>query len=130
MNTEEFYMLIPGAIGTVDYIAKTENPTEEKMQNISNHISSSNFGSYLANYMLTKGGNTPDPAEAFSKFRREAAQEAENYVGNPKQQRTYVQIGQKESLEKISKIESSPNFVKWVDERLISLIKSVPDEKA
>jgi hypothetical protein len=126
MNTEDFYALIPEAIGQIEYIAKTAAPSETAIQNIAGQISSQNFGSYLANYALTRGsGNVPlDPADAFAKFRRDAMKDAEELVCAPKQFSMYVQIGQQESIEKISRVESSPNFVRWVDERLVALIRT------
>ena len=36
-----------------------------------------------------------------------------------------IQLGQQESLDLIRKKEASPDFVKWEDERLMELIKSV-----
>lgn len=126
MNNEDFYALTPGSIGLIYYIAKTEKPTDDKVQAIANDISSSRFSSYLSTYALTQGqGNTMDPATAFARFRQEASKEAENLVGAPKRFSMYVQVGQQESLDQIIKKEASPDFVKWEDDRLVNLIKSV-----
>lgn len=127
MNGEDFYMLEPGAIGTINYIARTQKPTEEQLNNMAGEMSSQMFSSYLANYALTQGqGNTMDPATAFSKFRQQAKQDAEALVGNPTEQSMYIQIGQQESLDQMTKVEQSENFVRWVDARLVALIRAVP----
>jgi len=125
MNSEEFYALTPGSIGLVYYMGRTETPTEDRVRAIVNDISSSRFSAYLATYALSKGQDTMDPATAFSKFRQDAAKDAEELAGSPKRQSMYVQLGQQESLELIRKKEASPDFVKWEDERLMELIKSV-----
>lgn len=127
MNGEDFYMLEPGAIGTINYIARTTKPTEDQMSGMANQLSSQMFSNYLATYALTQNDpNTLDPAAAFAKYRQQAREEAEAHAGNPTQMSMYVQIGQKESLDLILKTERSENFVKWADERLVALIKAAP----
>lgn len=123
-NTEDFYALVPGAIGILLYNGKTTKPTEEQLSNIQNEISSSMFSSYLANYQFTKGGSQDmDPQTAFIKARQRAAEEAETLACLPTQMAFYVEIGQVESINKMIELENSEHFINWIDINLVNIIK-------
>ena len=125
-NTDDFYGLMPGAIGTLAYRVNSQPPSEKTIQNIQNDISSEMFSSYLANYQFTKGGSQEmDPVEAFTKARRDAREHAEDIGGIPINKSVAVQIGQQESKDLINKIEANPLFIGWMDTRLVSLVRSI-----
>ena len=122
MNSEDFYGMVPGSIGTVNYIARA-NVGTDVLADVQNKISSQMFSSYLSNYQFLTGEDKVDPQTAFIKARQEAMQHAENSVGT-RIVSMHVQIGQPDSLEKIRQVEQSESFVMWEDETLINAIKS------
>jgi hypothetical protein len=122
MNSEDFYGMVPGSIGTVKYVAKI-GVSENNLADMQNKISSQMFSSYLSNYQFLTGNDKLDPQAAFIKARQEARQHAEDSIGT-RVFSLHVQIGQDESLEKIRKIEQMDGFVRWEDDTLINAIKS------
>lgn len=123
-NTEDFYGLVPGAIGVLKYYGRPKAPSEDQIANAQNAMASSMFSSYLANYQFTKGTSQDmDPATAFMKARQKAREEAENVLGTTEQE-FYVQIGQEESIKKMIELEQSEGFISWVDENMANLIKT------
>ena len=125
INTEEFYGLVPGAIGVIKYTGRTTKPTEELVANIQQDMASSMFSAYLSNYALLKGGGQDvDPQTAFENARKKALEEAERLASTPIVQEIHVQIGQEESIRKMIELEQSEQFVEWQDPNIVNLIKS------
>lgn len=131
INSDDFYSLVPGTIGYLEYIYKANIPTEDQIQIAANQISSNRFSSFLSNYAMLSGeAKMMTPQEAFERYRQEAKIEAENIAGQPSLLILYVQIGQAESVKKMEELEKDPRFVRWSDEMLVGLIKSVLPEKS
>lgn len=122
LNNEDFYALMPGAIGTLSYFISTVTATEEEQDAMMSNISSQLFSSYLSNYAFVQGD---DPQTAFIKARAKGRIEAEREASRPVQRSINVQIGQKESLDVIKRIENSQGFINWSDANLVDLIKTI-----
>lgn len=124
INTEEFYGLVPGAIGVLRYYGRTKSPSEDQMARAQDAMASSMFSSYLANYQFVRGTSQDvDPQTAFMNARKRAMEEAESMLGTSEME-LYVQIGQEESVRKMLEIERSDGFVSWVDDNLANLVKN------
>jgi len=125
LNSEEFYGLVPGAIGVLMYTGCTTKPSEELVANIQQEMASSMFSAYLSNYAMLKGsGQDVDPQTAFENARKRALEEAEKLASTPTVQEFHVQIGQEESIKKMLELEQSDQFVAWQDPNMANLIKS------
>lgn len=125
MFNEDFYSLVPGAIGQVQFRTKTAPPSEEIKAEIQDQIASQAFSQYLATYQFTKGDpKVMDPQTAFIRARQQGARQAEGLSGNPVVSSVNVQIGQEESVRKLEQIEKLPGFMGWVDETMVNMIKT------
>ena len=124
MSTD-FYDMVPGAIGSVGYTVSSRNATQEELSAMQNEISKSLFSSFLANYQFTRHmpNATTDPQVAFEQARARARRIAEENANTPIRRSVHVQVGQAESLELLSRIESTPGFMAWDDPHIIDMLR-------
>lgn len=122
MNGEDFYGLVPGAMGTLQFVVR-QPVTDDQMSRAQDSIASGMFSSYLANYQHLAGEERVDPLTAFTRARQKAMQAAEDAIGT-RLENMHVQVGQAESVQHMLEIERSDRFVRWVNQPLADMIKT------
>ena len=116
--------LKPGSIHTISYVFKkrTELP-ESKRQEF--HLN--NSSAYIEKFLMDMVFNpraAADPNSLYATSRKDTHQLISDFENNQILIRTYVQVGQKESLQEINRIEGHPDFVQWMDPMFIEDFKN------
>lgn len=121
MFDPSFYELTPGSMGKLFY--KRNTMSEDEKQAYVSKMAGERMRAFLMNSTYGMNANGPtDPQEAYNKARRDSWNELDGGVGAETLE-IYVQIGQKESMDLITKIESSQGFVCWADPDFVNQIK-------
>jgi len=126
MYTEEgFYDLAPGAIGTLFYKKNMcFHMSEEEKQAYVSRASNERMRMFLNNMTYGMNGTGPDnPADAYMKARRDSWGDLEDGNLGCETRDIQVQIGQKDSLEAIERLEAKEDFVGWLNPHFVEMIK-------
>lgn len=125
MFDPNFYDLTPGSIGKVYYKRNAMlGMSEEQKQAYVSNASNERMRAFMMNMTYGMNGNGPtDPQEAFNKARRDSWKDIEDGTIGTESKDAFIQIGQKESIELIEKIEAAPDFLGWDDPEFVNQIK-------
>lgn len=120
-----FYDLVPGSIGKIYYRRNAMlGMTEEQRQVYVSQASNERMRAFMMNMAYGMNGNGPtDPQEAFNKARQDSWKDIEDGNIGMEVKEAFIQIGQKESIELIERIETAPDFLRWDDPDFVNQIK-------
>lgn len=130
MNSQEqFYAMIHGAIGTVSYKWKTKDKTlssQEEQKFIDDYVREA------MNVLLTKARysyeNILPPNVAYFNARQEARRILNDMGPSVEIKSESLQVGNKECLEYVFKIQQDLNFMGWVNPSLVELYVKTTQE--
>jgi len=118
MNNE-FLMLLPNAIGTVEYKWKSLSSISQQQK----EAFVDNYTCGLMHVLVRKaiyGNSDIDVATDFMSARKKAKEMLEDSELSTIIKKTQLQIGNQECLDFVLKISDHPNFKGWVNEPLIT----------
>jgi len=116
---EEFLMLIPGSIGTVQYKWQHENAVPQKQKDAYVDGYTNEVMHAMVQKAMYDPENCGDPMTEFMKAREDARKMADKSGMNEVIKTTDLQVGNAECLSFIKKIQTHPNFNGWVNENFI-----------
>jgi len=119
---EEFYAMLPDAIGTVAYnwkAPKKQISQVEEQAFIDNYTRESMY--VLLNQARYDNGEIVPPEVKFMNARAEARKLLDETGPDTIIKRETLQVGNKECLDLVLKLQKSPNFKGWVNPGLINL---------
>ena len=117
---EEFYALLPGTIGTVAYNWKddTRKSAQDEQAFIDEYTRESMY--VLMNKATYSYEDILPPDVCFMKAREDARRLYDEQVSVIIKRET-LQVGNKECLDTVLKLQQHPNFKGWVNEQFIRL---------
>jgi len=125
MFDPNFYDLTPGSIGKLFYKKNMMlGMTEEQKQAYVSNAANQRMRMFMMNMTYGMIGNGPtDPQEAFNKARQDSWGDIEDGRVGLEVKDIFVQVGQKESLDLIIKIETAEDFCGWHDPEFVNQLK-------
>ena len=120
-----FYELVPGAIGTIHYAKDiSKKIPEDQRQAFVSRQAGERMRAFLMNATYGMNGNSQmSPEDAYIKARKDSWSELEEGPVCRDVVEQQVQVGQKESYDKILKIEQGEDFIEWMNPLLVMALK-------
>jgi hypothetical protein len=124
MNSEKFLMLLPDSMGSVDYMWESKQATPQKQQEgfIDSYTSEAMHA--LVQQAIFNPGSTFDPSVEFMKARDAGRKLMEDSGFTTIEKSIEIQVGNKECLDYLIKLENSPEFKGWVNPSFIQAFKT------
>jgi len=119
---EQFYGLMPGAIGSVAYRWKSKQKISQSETDayIDNSAREAMYA-HMNRRMYNPGEELPPIESVFMNARAEARTRLQNHSCNTIIKRETLQVGNKECLDLVLKLQRDPDFAGWVDTMFINL---------
>lgn len=123
MYNEDFFGLIPGSFGKIYFkYDKSDSISQKYKEQYIDNFSNEAMHAFIKDGILNPNKEQLSPEVAFMKAR----EDAKNYLEQSKSHKFYAlefQIGNKECMKEIEKLEKDIKFLGWADPGFIDLIK-------
>jgi len=118
----DFTRLVTGSIGQLSYHKKNKiKLSPEQTQKKIDEFTSARINAMITQQCL---GHGADLSQAYSKSRSDSKEDLKLITQNTTINTIHYQIGQKDSYDELTQIESEPDFSGWVDPIQIEAIKA------
>lgn len=115
----DFYTMIPGAIGVIEYYWDDSENVPDKLKNIYVDSSVGETLHAMVQKSMMDPSYQPDIQAEYMKARSDARTNFTKSRLDTKIKFVELQVGNKECLDYVLKLQSDPNFKGWFDENII-----------